>query len=106
MEELRQLYPVNEVDTEQDMGAYLQAALTRMLQLYFGTDDITFTVISANPLANPPTRTYHRFSDLAQDTVDVRIYQGIHFRFGDEEGRKQGRHVAQWVFGHFLRPID
>jgi fused signal recognition particle receptor len=32
MEELRQLWPVNEVDTEQDMGAYLQTALTRMLQ--------------------------------------------------------------------------
>ena len=81
-------------------------ALTRMLELYFGTDDITFTVISANPLAVPNTRTYHRFSDLSWDTVDVRIYQGIHFRFADEEGRKQGRHVAQWVFGHFLRPID
>ena len=81
-------------------------ALTRSLQLFFGTDDITFTVFSANPLAVPNTRTYQRFSDLAQDTVDVRIYQGIHFRFADEEGRKQGRHVAQWVFGHFLRPID
>jgi hypothetical protein len=81
-------------------------ALTRMLQIYFGTDEITFTVISANPLANPPTRTYHRLSDLSRDMVDVRIYQGIHFRFGDEEGRQQGRHVAQWVFGHFLRPVE
>ena len=34
-------------------------ALTRMLELYFGTGDITFMVISVNPLANPPTRTYH-----------------------------------------------
>ena len=24
----------------------------------------------------------------------------------DEEARKQGRHVAQWVIGHFLQPID
>jgi hypothetical protein len=81
-------------------------ALTRTLELYFGTDDITFIVYSQNLLAVPNTRTYQRFSDLSSDTVDVRIYQGIHFRFGDEEGRKQGRHVAQWVFGHFLRPID
>ena len=32
MVELRRLWPVNEVDTEQDMGAYLQTALTRILQ--------------------------------------------------------------------------
>jgi fused signal recognition particle receptor len=32
MQELRQLWPVNEVDTEQDMGAYLQTALIHMLQ--------------------------------------------------------------------------
>ena len=82
-------------------------ALTRMLELYFGTDEITFTVTSANPLLPiPTTRTYHRFSDLSWDTVDVRIYQGIHFRFADEEARVQGRHVAEWVFRRFLQPID
>ena len=67
---------------------------------------MTFTVYSQHPLASPNTLTYHRFSDLSWDTVDVRILQGIHFRFADEEARKQGRHVAQWVFGHFLQPID
>ena len=50
------------------------------------------TVVSAHPLADPKTRTYHRFSELSWDTVDVHIYHGIHFRFADEEGRKQGRY--------------
>jgi hypothetical protein len=81
-------------------------ALTRTLALFFGTDEVTFNVTSEHPLAIQKTRTYDRFSDMAQDTVDVRIYHGIHFRLADEEGRKQGRHVAQWVFGHFLRPLD
>ena len=67
---------------------------------------MTFTVVSQHPLADPKTRTYHRFSELAWDTVDVRIYHGIHFRFADEEGRKQGRAVAQWVFGNFLQPAN
>src|SRR5262245_45995261 len=31
-DEMRRLYPVNEVDAEQDMAAYLRAALVRMLQ--------------------------------------------------------------------------
>ncbi|HEY5865428.1 MAG TPA: vanadium-dependent haloperoxidase [Candidatus Tectomicrobia bacterium] len=81
-------------------------ALTRTLELFFGTDHITFMVFSQHPLADPNTRTYHRFSDLAWDTVDVRIYQGIHFRFADEAARKQGRRVAQWAFRRFLKPID
>jgi hypothetical protein len=81
-------------------------ALTRILELYFGTDRMSFTVVSANPQAAPKTRTYQRFSDLSWDTVDVRIYQGIHFRTADEVGRKQGRQVAEWAFQHALRPID
>jgi hypothetical protein len=81
-------------------------ALTRILELYFGTDRMYFTVVSTNPNAAPNRRTYRRFSDLSWDTVDVRIYQGIHFRTADEVGRRQGRQVAEWVFGHVLRPID
>jgi hypothetical protein len=81
-------------------------ALTRTLALFFGTDDMTFSITSTHPLAIQKTRTFYRFSDLARDAVVVRIYQGIHFRFADEVARKQGRKVAQWVFGHFLRPVD
>ena len=43
---------------------------------------------------------------MAEDVVDVRIYQGIHFRTADEVARKQGRRVAEWVFERFLRPLD
>jgi hypothetical protein len=75
-------------------------ALTGMLALFFGKDEMTFTVTSEFPQAAQKTRTYSRFSDMASDTVDVRIYHGIHFRFGDEAGRDQSRQVAQWVFDH------
>ena len=76
-------------------------ALTRSLALFFGTDHITLHSRQPYPVANPKTRTYQRFSDLAWDTVDVRIYHGVHFRSADEAARKQGRQVAEWVFGHF-----
>ncbi|KPV42083.1 hypothetical protein SE17_44515, partial [Kouleothrix aurantiaca] len=80
-------------------------ALTRMLELYFGTDRVVFTVASTNANAKPKIRTYTRLSGLASDTVEVRIYQGLHFRSADEVARKQGRQVADWAFGHVLRPI-
>jgi hypothetical protein len=81
-------------------------ALTRTLELFFGTDHLPFTVVSEYPLADPKTRTYQRFSELASDTVEVRIYHGIHFRFADEAGRIQGRSVAEWVFAHVLQPTN
>ena len=81
-------------------------AVTRILALYFGSDEMTFSVTTTNAAAPQQTRTYNRFSDAAADVVNVRVYQGIHFRFADVIARKQGRHVAQWVFGHFLRPVD
>jgi hypothetical protein len=81
-------------------------AITRMLALFFGTDEMGFTVATTYPLALQRTRTYNRFSDAAHDVVNARIYEGIHFRFSDVEARKQGRRVAQWVFSHFLRPNE
>jgi hypothetical protein len=82
-------------------------AATRSLALFFGTDEFTFTVNTTNTTPGiPQSITYHRFSDAAADVVNARIWEGIHFRFADEDARKQGRHVAQWVFGHFLKPLD
>lgn len=76
------------------------AALTRMLALFFGKDEMTFTVTSVYPQAAQQTRTYDRFSDMASDMVDVRVYHGVHFRFADEAAREQGTQVADWVFAH------
>jgi len=81
-------------------------AVTRMLALFFERDHLTFSVTTTNPGPTiVDTRTYNRFSDAAQDVVDARIYEGIHFRFADEVGRRQGRQVADWVFKNFLRPV-
>ena len=76
----------------------ITGAFTRTLSLFFRTDEFTFTLSSTFPLAIQKEREYHRFSDAAEDVVNVRIYQGIHFRTADEAGRKQGQRVAKWVF--------
>lgn len=83
----------------------ITGSVTTMLQLFFGTDELAFTVASPNPglVTNP--RSFTRFSDAAQEVVDVRIYQGIHFRRADELGRLQGKRVARRAFQKFLRPI-
>src|SRR5262245_9858695 len=81
-------------------------AATRALALFFGTDEMTFTVTTTNPMAIQQTRVYSRFSAAAAAVAKARVLEGIHFQFSDAEARKQGRHVAQWAFGHFLKPLD
>jgi len=78
---------------------------TKILELFFHTNDFTFELKSNNPQAVPPSRTYTHFTDLADDVLEVRILQGIHFRTADVLGRKQGRHVAKYVFHHALQPV-
>ena len=84
------------------------AAMTRTMELFFGRDDITFTVTSnvGTLPAEKRSRTFARFSDAAAEVVEARIYLGIHFRFADTAAREQGSRVAKWTFTHVLKPID
>lgn len=77
-------------------GAYVSRA-------FFGSDRMTFTLHS-NP-ANAD-REYHRFTDVLEDTIDVRILHGLHFRTPDEQGAHLGKKVGQWVSSRFLEPAS
>jgi hypothetical protein len=82
-------------------------SVTRALALFFRTDHMSFSVTTTNPGPTiQDTRTFNRFSEAAQEVVEARILQGIHFRFADEVGRRQGREAANWTFRNYLRPIN
>lgn len=81
-------------------------AVTTILANFFGTDKVTFSMTSNTPQVVRKTRMYTRFSEAAADVVDARVYLGIHFRFADVVARRQGTHVANWAFSHFLRPVN
>lgn len=80
--------------------------------MFFGSDKpFDFHVHAASPAiafqpTDPNPRPYSKFSDMAKDVVDARVYLGIHFRFADTEGRSQGRRVANFAFKNILQPID
>ena len=74
---------------------------------------ITVTCAGANheldftlpgPTAAISPRSYQRFSDAQAQVIVARIYQGIHFRYADEEGRRQGARGGHWIFQKFLKP--
>jgi hypothetical protein len=80
-------------------------AVTRMLRRFFGTDKVTFSVTTTVALAIKQTRVYQRFSDAADDVVQARVWEGIHFANSDTEARRQGETVSTWIFTRFLRPV-
>lgn len=83
----------------------ISGAATAVLSDFFATDDLPFTVTSNAPLVVQRVRSYDRFSAAAEEVVEARILLGIHFRFADEEARRQGARVGHWAFTKFLRPL-
>jgi hypothetical protein len=49
------------------------------------------------------TLRYGAFHEIARDVDDARVFGGIHFRFDQEAGARQGLQVGWWVLGHHLR---
>ncbi len=80
-------------------------AMTKTLELYFGTDAIAFDITSNAAAAVKKTRTFSSFTAASNQVVNARVYLGIHFRTADLEARKQGRAVAEYVYDHSLLPI-
>lgn len=89
-------------------------SMTRALALFFGSDkpfDAPFRMFAlggAVPLLpdDPTFLEYTRFSDIAKDIIDARVYLGIHFRFADTEAWSQGRRAAMHTFKNILQPIN
>ena len=79
-------------------GATVHAAAS-----FFGTDRFTFVMHSNTSNTD---RTYTRFTNVVRDTIDVRVWQGLHFRFADVQGAWLGKKVAQWVHRSAFQPID
>jgi hypothetical protein len=81
---------------------------TEVAEHFFGQGRTAFTLSHAAPPAGSPpgtlplARPYEHFRDVCDDTIDARVYQGIHFRSADEAGAKIGRDVARWVSKHAL----
>ena len=71
---------------------------------------LTATYVPPGSPAGTPaitvTRPYERYTDVVDDTIDARVWQGIHFRSSDEDGARLGKNVARWLDEHYLEPVD
>ena len=58
-----------------------------------------------HPAVAGVTLRYTTFRDLTEDIDDARVYGGIHFRFDQQAGGRQGRQVGRFIYEHLLRAV-
>jgi hypothetical protein len=81
------------------------AAYMHTARAFFGTNRMDFSIVKIAPGVPDVTRHYKRFTDVVDDTIDARVYLGIHFREADVQGARIGKKVARWLDRHFFQPV-
>jgi len=76
---------------------------TRVLTRYFGPHHEFDATSSTVPGI---TRHFASFDAFAEDAGDARIFGGMHVRTSIDVGQRQGKKVANWILGHYLRPLS
>ena len=71
---------------------------------FFGRDKVAFSLVKITPGSPDVARDYNRFTDVVKDTINARIWLGIHFRTPDVQGAELGEDVARWLSKHYLEP--
>jgi hypothetical protein len=84
--------------------ACLASAITRGLARTFGRDDIAFTVTWTEAAGPGWTRSYSRFSQLAEEAAKSRVYGGIHFDFDTTSSFGTCTLLGEYVFDNTFRP--
>lgn len=84
--------------------ASLSGAARHVLERLDGRQHHAITL--TNPAVVGVVLQYDAFDEITHDINDARIYGGIHFRFDQEAGGKQGREVGAYVYHHTLRRAD
>ncbi len=80
----------------------LTGAFTYAARAFFGTNRMHFIVHSNVTNAD---RSYSRLTDPVKDTIDARVWFGLHFRTADVQGAELGKDIAGWVDDHFFQPV-
>jgi hypothetical protein len=81
----------------------LDGAHLRVLQMFFGSDEIPFVVPSIQFPGE--TRSFDRFSDALAEITEARIWAGLHYRTADVQARQLGRNVAEYMAENYFQPV-
>jgi hypothetical protein len=78
-------------------------SVVETLRDFFGTDKVVLSDTTIGPPAR--TRSWTRFSQMIDEIVAARMWSGIHFLNGDEQGAEMGEDIAQYREKHYFQPV-
>jgi hypothetical protein len=78
-------------------------AARHVAQSILGDDEVQISLSS--PALPGLTLEYVDLEEITDDIDDARVYGGIHFRFDQRAGARQGRKIGHWIVRHHLRPM-
>jgi hypothetical protein len=78
------------------------AAAATVLPLFYGTEDLPFTV--GSDFLPDVYRSFSTCLDAAAEAAVSRIYGGIHFRSASEDGLQAGVSIGEWTVANYLQP--
>lgn len=74
-----------------------------MLERAYGKRDHDITLVNT---VLEIELNYTAWDEITADIDDARVYGGIHFRFDQDAGAHQGRHVGKYLLRNYLRSPD
>jgi hypothetical protein len=83
--------------------ACITGATTNTLSYLFGADSIDLNLSS---MATSTTRHYNSADALDVDTMNARIWLGLHFRDSMIDANQLGHDVSDWTIAHHFRPTS
>jgi hypothetical protein len=81
-------------------GAFFHTAAA-----FFGKKPLAFDMVRIVAGEPDQTRSYAQFTDVIDDTIDARVYIGIHFRAADVQAAEIGKDVSRWLVQHYFEPV-
>lgn len=79
------------------------AAGATVLEAFFGDAVPPFSLTS--PTAPGGTRRFNRLSDYVTESIDARVYDGVHYRTSGETGAAMGRKIGEYTVQNSLKPV-
>ncbi|MGH3824353.1 MAG: vanadium-dependent haloperoxidase [Pseudonocardiaceae bacterium] len=89
--------------------AFASTALTEAVAVFFGTDQVEWTIETSKdavPQLVQTKRTYTSLNALMDDVDNARVWAGLHYRNSMVEGGALGSEIAQHVTKVYFRPRD
>lgn len=58
------------------------------------------------PFCRNSVRSFSSIDNAIDSVIMARVYGGMHFLHSGKIGEQTGRHLAKWIYNHFLLPLD